>query len=154
MSPKPILKADMKELKLMEWGMEREYFITIKEVNMLDSGNKIKWMAKESSTILTIKLLMMASGRKISFKVMALFTMKKLGFWMFLSIIKIGRMLTSIGLDMKVISYKTLKTDKESYSYPMMRFLREISRKIWFGEKGYLSEKMEQGYEVYGKKTN
>jgi hypothetical protein len=60
--------------------MEREYFITIKEVNMLDNGNKIKWMAKESSTILTIKLLMMASGRKISFKVMALFTMKKLGF--------------------------------------------------------------------------
>jgi len=55
---------------------------------------------------------------------------------------------------MKVISYKTLKTDKESYSYPMMRFLREISRKIWFGEKGYLSEKMVQGYEVYGKKTN
>jgi hypothetical protein len=73
---------------------------------------------------------------------------------MFLSIIKIGRMLTNIGLDMKVISYKTLKTDKESYSYPMMRFLREISRKIWFGEKGYLSEKMVQGYEVYGKKTN
>jgi len=56
---------------------------------------------------------------------------------MFLSIIKIGRMSMNIGLSMKAILYKIAKMDKENYFYPMEKFLREISRKIWYGEKEY-----------------
>jgi hypothetical protein len=56
---------------------------------------------------------------------------------MFPLIIKIGRMSMSIGLNMKAISYKTVKMDKENYFCRMEKFLREISKKIWFGEKEY-----------------
>ncbi len=57
--------------------MEREFFTTIKEASILENGEKTKWMVRESSITLIIKLLMMASGRKISFKAMAHFTMRK-----------------------------------------------------------------------------
>ena len=57
---------------------------------------------------------------------------------MFLSIIKIGRMSMSIGLNTKVISYKIVKMDKANYFCQMAKFFKEISKKIWFGEKVYL----------------
>ncbi len=43
----------------------------------------------------------------------------------------------NIGLNTRVISSKIVRMDKESYFYPTVKFLREISRKIWFGEKEY-----------------
>jgi hypothetical protein len=39
---------------------------------------------------------------------------------------------------MKAILFKTVKTGKEDYFYQMVKFLREPSKTIWFGDKEYL----------------
>jgi len=59
--------------------MEREFFITMKEANTLDNGDKIRWMARESFITLIIKLLMMVNGRKTNYKDMGHSIMRKLG---------------------------------------------------------------------------
>ncbi len=58
--------------------MEKEFFITTKVVNILENGDKTKWTVKEFYIIRITKLLMMVSGRRISFKAMVHCTMKKL----------------------------------------------------------------------------
>jgi hypothetical protein len=57
---------------------------------------------------------------------------------MFPSITKIGKMSMNIGLNMKAILFKTVRMDKENYFCRMMRFLKEVSKKIWFGDREYL----------------
>ena len=58
--------------------MEKEFFITTKVVNILENGDKTKWTVKEFYIIRITKLLMMVSGRRISFKAMVHCIMKKL----------------------------------------------------------------------------
>jgi hypothetical protein len=57
--------------------MEKEYSITTKVENTSENGNKTKWTVREYFIILIIKWHMMDNGRKTSFKVMVLCTMKK-----------------------------------------------------------------------------
>ena len=58
--------------------MEKEYSITIKVVNISESGEKTKWTVKVSSITQITKWPMMVSGKKISFRVMVHYIMKKL----------------------------------------------------------------------------
>jgi hypothetical protein len=57
--------------------MELEHSFIDKEENMLDNGNKIKWMEKVHFFILMIKLLMKVIGKMISCMVMEYYLINK-----------------------------------------------------------------------------
>lgn len=81
----------MRELRRMECGKEKVFFIIMKEESILENGMKIKCMEGACYIILITQLPMMDSGERTASVVSVLFTMKKSLLWRWHSTTAIGK---------------------------------------------------------------
>lgn len=114
--------------------MDMASFIIHKEVNMLDSGAKIKCKAEVHCTMLMIRLLMKANGLMISFMVTEFFTIKSQLILLILSILNLFICLTIFGPNMKEIFQKIRKMEKELYSYQTDNIIEALLKKDYLME--------------------
>ncbi len=151
---KHIKRVSTKGTNWMVWDTLMEHFITEKAASMLGSGNKTRWMVKALCTTPTMKLHTKATGKTISFTGTELCTTNKWQNYKNLSTTKTGPWSNSIGSSTKGSSAWITSTVRENYFYPMVKCLKEISRRTWSMGRAFWAGITAPGSEVFGGRTS
>lgn len=109
--------------------MDMVYFLTLKGVNMLVNGTKIKCKAEAHYTMLMIKSLIKVNGLMINFMVMEFSTIKSLLIHQIPSTSSLSIYQTTFGPNMKETFMKIRKMEKELYSFLTANISEDLLKK-------------------------